>query len=332
MKIHYFQRYHSKENVHTSNAMLLLSRLYEYSHSKFYMFIQNILPDNTSPEIIFKLQEKNRRSVPDAVIMQPSFKIVIETKLQGQFNLSQLTHHLESFKKEETQYQILLTLDPNPIDNNIKKTLDDILIGYWYSGNKYTAHKHYTFENLIKDIREVIDERDIEMIDIVNDYEEYCYASNLITNNDKQMKVRLSNETFELNKSLNLYYDKAAHGTSKFGYLGLYKEKSVKLIGKITHVVTAIMDKDKLIVKGAATEDMKKRIFEAIEHARKLNWDLFSVEHRYWFVEKFYDTDFRKETPYPLMGSKIFNLCDTLQIDTLPSTEEIANQLKEKYW
>ena len=31
MQIHYFQRYHSKENVDTSNTMLMLSRLYNYN-------------------------------------------------------------------------------------------------------------------------------------------------------------------------------------------------------------------------------------------------------------------------------------------------------------
>ena len=35
MQIHYFQRYHSKENVDTSNTMLMLSRLcYEVTFVK----------------------------------------------------------------------------------------------------------------------------------------------------------------------------------------------------------------------------------------------------------------------------------------------------------
>ena len=38
MKIHYFQRYHEKENVATANTMLLLSRLYQYSSDKFFRF------------------------------------------------------------------------------------------------------------------------------------------------------------------------------------------------------------------------------------------------------------------------------------------------------
>lgn len=41
MKIHYFQRYHEKENVATANTMLLLSRLYQYSSDKFFRFLKS---------------------------------------------------------------------------------------------------------------------------------------------------------------------------------------------------------------------------------------------------------------------------------------------------
>ena len=41
MKIHYFQRYHEKENVATANTMLLLSRLYSYSSDKFFGFLKS---------------------------------------------------------------------------------------------------------------------------------------------------------------------------------------------------------------------------------------------------------------------------------------------------
>ena len=86
MKVHYFQRYHFKEDVSTANAMLLLSRLYTYSPEKFYhllkmMFIQ----DPFDPEISFDMQKYNGASRPDAVISQPAFKIVVETKLSDWF-------------------------------------------------------------------------------------------------------------------------------------------------------------------------------------------------------------------------------------------------------
>lgn len=59
MKIHFFQRYHSKENVDTANAMLLLSRLYSFSPDKFFSFITQILPENANIELEFEMQKKD---------------------------------------------------------------------------------------------------------------------------------------------------------------------------------------------------------------------------------------------------------------------------------
>jgi len=51
MKIHYFQRYHEKENVATANTMLLLSRLYSYSTDKFFRFLKSeYFSDSFNPE------------------------------------------------------------------------------------------------------------------------------------------------------------------------------------------------------------------------------------------------------------------------------------------
>ncbi len=56
MQIHYFQRYHSKENVDTSNTMLMLSRLYNYNADKFFAMLNAlILEQDETPEITFDL-------------------------------------------------------------------------------------------------------------------------------------------------------------------------------------------------------------------------------------------------------------------------------------
>ena len=86
MKIHYFQRYHEKENVATANTMLLLSRFYQYSSDKFFRLLkQEFLGNGFEPEISFNLQKKSVDSIPDATITQESFKIVVETKLTDCF-------------------------------------------------------------------------------------------------------------------------------------------------------------------------------------------------------------------------------------------------------
>jgi hypothetical protein len=333
MHIHYFQRYHSKENVDTANAMLLLSRLYSYSSTKFFDFLGKILPENAEVELVFNLQEKSKDSIPDATITQSSFKVVVETKLHGDFVLKQLENHLQAFKNED--YKVLLTLDPNALNAHTKEMLDQVVNTYNSENNSNVVHRHITFEELVDVAGEVIDERDYEMLEVLEDYKEYCYNGGLIPNDWKRMRVQLAGTTLVINKELNLYYDNVNRGFSGHEYLGLYSQKAVRAIGKIVAIVTVLPNRDGLetnVEKGKLTEEMKERILAAIEDSKKYGYALASEKHRFFFVDKFYDTFFEKETPYAPMGSRMFDLTEVLGIDKLPKTSEIAELLKHKKW
>lgn len=333
MKIHFFQRYHSKENVDTANAMLMLSRLYTYSSTKFFTFLGKILPEDAEVELFFILQEKSQNSVPDATITQTSFKIVVETKLHGNFWLKQLKNHLKSFKGED--YKVLLTLDPNRMNPQTKEDLDRVISAYNTAYKSNVIHQHMTFEELVNSVYDVIDERDYEMIDVWEDYKEYCYASGLIPNDWKRMRAQLAGTTININKELNLYYDSVNRGFSGHEYLGLYSQKAVRAIGKIITIATAVPKVDDLeicIEKGTLTEDMKNRIRVAIDDSKKYGYSLMIEPHRYFFVEKFYDTYYEKETPYAPRGSRMFDLTEILGVSDLPETEIIAEMLRNKKW
>ncbi len=49
-------------------------------------------------------------------------------------------------------------------------------------------------------------------------------------------------------------------------------------------------------------------------------------------VDKFYETDFKKETPYAPMGSRMFDLTEVLGKEKLPDIKELANQLSKTTW
>lgn len=333
MKLHYFQRYHSKENVVTANTMLLLSRLYSYDTNKFFRFLSNFLPETSSVNLSFNLQNNNGCSVPDATIEQPSFKFVIETKLYSKFESEQLICHLNSFKKQD--YKILLTLDPRPLDKVFEMKLKKQLNKYNEENNTNIIHKHLTFERLVNLAQEVIEDRDYDLKSIIEDYQDYCYSEGLIPDSWKRMRVQLAGVTFELNKSLNLYYDNATRGFSGHAYLGLYNQKSVRAIGKICTIVTAMYKNNELqynVEDGCITPDMIEKIKIAIKQSKDFGYDLVNFEHRYFFVEQFYETNFKKVTPYAPMGTRFFDLCSILQTDTLPNTEKIAEILSNKTW
>ena len=212
MQIHYFQRYHSKENVDTSNTMLMLSRLYNYNADKFFSMLNSlILGEDESPEITFDLQVAGDESVPDAVISQKSFKIVVETKLYNQFDKQQLVNHLEQFGAEDIK--VLLTIDPRPMKQQLFDEMTVELKKYNSENMERLIHpiKHVnlTFEQLVEAMEDIIDDRDTEIISVLDDFKKYCFDEKLIPDGHKWMRAIVAGTTFQDNMDLNLFYDGA---------------------------------------------------------------------------------------------------------------------------
>ncbi len=333
MKVHYFQRYHQKENVATANTMLLLSRLYQYSPDKFYHCL-GVLAGNASfsPQMDFRLQEKNKNSVPDATISQESFKIVVETKTSEWFYKDQLIRHLESFGNE--QYKILLTIAPVLMD---KVKMQDFMASLnTYNEQKPTPilHINSTFENIASFVQGELDERDYEMQDILDDYIDCCNSAGLIQATDV-MRVQLAGNTIDFNITEGVYYDNADNGFRHHEYLGLYAWKSVRAIGKISAMIVAVEESNGIhydVEFGDLTEERKAIVQRAMNNAHDNGWNIRQTRHRYFFVEQFYETDFVKSTKYAPRHSRIFYLKDVLGIKELPSVDKIAELLKDKTW
>lgn len=336
MKIHYFQRYHSKENVATANTMLLLSRFYSYSSEKFFAFLKSeFFEDAFEPELTFNLQEKSTRSVPDATITQESFKVVVETKTSDWFYSEQLINHLESFSDEK--YKVLITLAPVPMEAEKKADFDTQLKEYNESQKYRILHKNTTFKALADAIAEYIDDRDFEMQAIMEDYLDYCYRDHLISVSDawKQMIVQLAGTTIDFNMENSVYYGKADRAFKEHDYIGLYKGKSVRAIGKVCARIVAAETENGIEYEkdfGEITEERKAVIRKAIEDSEKYGYNLRDIKHRYFFVEKFCETDFRKITPRAPMGYRSFDLTQVLETENLPDVETMAELLKEKTW
>lgn len=335
MKIHYFQRYHSKENVATANTMLLLSRLYSYSSDKFFRFLKSeYFSDRFEPEIVFTLQEKSEESVPDATITQEGFKIVVETKMSDWFHSDQLLRHLKSFKEERNK--VLITIAPELMAKDKKAKFEEQLREYNENHDYPVIHINTTFELLAEAVQGVIDDRDYEMQDVLDDYLNYCYNDSLILVPDswKWMRVQLAGTTFDFNIRQKLYYDDIDRGFRAHDYLGLYKEKSVRAIGRITDIITAVLEEDGEITysveKGEIDDNKKRDIAIAIEDGKNYGYSL--TKTRFFFVDTFYETDFRKTTPRAPMGSRVFDLTQVMGVSELPDTSVIAEKLKGITW
>ena len=337
MNIHYFQRYNKKEDVSTANTMLLLSRLYAHSAERFYQFLKDLCFADIefAPDMSFVLQDRGEKSVPDATIGQPSFKIVVETKMYDWFYQDQLIRHLEKFRNEE--YKVLITLSSEPMDISKKEEIDGAIEAYNRENRMLILHVNTTFEELASIMQDTLSDRDYEMQEILDDYLDYCRHDGLIRISYawKWMRMQLAGTTFDFNVRENVYYDNINRGFSEHDYLGLYRQKSVRAIGKISAIITAVLKDDEFeykVERGELNEERKQKIALAFEDGKRYGYVLDA--QRYFFVEKFYETDFPKITKRPPMGTRFFNLEEILGVnkDSMPDTAEIAERLRSKDW
>ncbi|MDM8533925.1 hypothetical protein QUF55_04380 [Clostridiaceae bacterium HSG29] len=333
MKVHYFQRYSSKENVATNNTLLLLSRLYSYSPGLFHSFLGGLAENSFTKfdtEISFEQQVSSDKSVPDGQILQRGFNVVIEAKIVKKFDINQIKNHLSKFKETE-EFQIMLTLSPFELELKQNEEIKQII----KDENKKVKHIHTTFKEIIEKFSDVIDgNRDFEMNDILEDYREYCSKSKLLSNAENLMRAVLTGATFEDNLDLNLYYDPKSRGYSDHKYIALYKEKAIKAIGEIYDIVEAELIDNKLKIithKKEISDKQVENIKEAMIRAEKYNYDI-TADHKFFLVKEFHKTLYEKKTSGPLRGKKFFDITNILPNSNVKSVSQLAEMLLNITW
>ena len=83
---------------------------------------------------------------------------------------------------------------------------------------------------------------------------------------------------------------------------------------------------------GELTEGRKQMIAKAMADGDSHGYDLRTIEHRYFFVEQFYETDFKKISSGGSMGTRIFDLTTLLGTEEIPDVEQIAELLRNQSW
>lgn len=339
--IHYFQRYSQKENIVTNNTMLLFSRLYHHDPTRFNRFLQMLLPDSfndLSTEVQFHQQKKMEKSIPDAMITQPSVKVIIETKLYGQEDLDQIKNHCASFGNEDIQ--ILLLINRETIDSSYEQKvinlLNEINIERDHENNILLAST--TFKEICKNFYEVLTDFDQEMQAIIKDYESFCLEEGLIDNARTKMRAVSVGDTLEQNLQYNLYYAPTTRGYQNHKYLGLYNKKAVRALGEVIAIadITYDVESEQLmidnVVKGKLTAEQKSNVKNSILEAKDQFGYFIAKNHRFFFVEQFYETMYRKTSKHGLLSFRYFDLAENPNYTKDMSVVEVAELLRHDTW
>ena len=342
-KVHYFQQYQQKENVVTNNTLLLFSRLSSVSPARFEDFLNSLLEseaDAVNVGVRFSQQEGNdaKSSIPDGMIYQSSLKILIETKLYDNQDMDQLIRHLDGFNKNEDD-QILMLINPSETSLEFDNAVKSKVTKQNLSNRQNIRYISITFDSIIKALDSILFEYDFELQELPIDYQNFCISSDLIPRHHLKMRAIVSGTSFDENMTHGIYYDPVTRNFSKHGYIGLYRDKSIRGVGKLNKVVHADYDIDKNefakldVVEGnSLTQEEKSKLVKIMHSAKESNgWDIY-LGHQFFLVDQFYETNYKKHTKYPIQRTKFFDLGEVLNSDPLPETQDIADKLSNLVW
>jgi hypothetical protein len=330
--VHYFPRYSQKENVVTNNTLLLFLRLMDHSRTKFEHFIAKLAGEadlRFAPVWLHIGQQRGTgHSVVDGFIAQESIKIAVETKLDTSFDCQQLKRHLDVFKAED--HKLLVLLCPSTPQLGAQESI------FLAAAEKEGVEVLPTsFETIIAVMRDLLTDTDEEMLELVRDFEEFCSISNLLPEENYLIFTPPCGPSHKENIALRIYYCPASRGGRKTAFLGIYANKVVRAIGKISKVVTCEIDllsRSVVVVGGEPiTSEESERILEAARTAPDHGWDIVRG-HKFFLCDDWASTNFRKSSPNGIQNRRVFDLRNILSGEPPKTVEAIARALDGKTW
>lgn len=325
-KIHYFQRYSSVENTVTNNTLQLIARVYAYSTTKASQLLTELTGEPIEIGIEINQQVRGESSVPDGAIIQRSFKILIESKVDSGVDTEQLLRHSDSFFEEDQKVLLLLTRESiGVLEKDIKNKIA--------TKHPKIIFKNVTYEAICGAIASLFQEYEYEMRTLVDDYIEYCNDAVLFDQSRFLMRIVPCGQSLVINKKYGIYFHPSDRGYTKHNYVGIYKDKAVQALWKIESIFDVdYVDAElkKTFVEGCSTDNYDEKIVSIIKDAEaECGYDI-TTGHRFFCGDPV-DTNYVKSSSGGIQGARFVNLKEVLG-DFDDNTSEIAEKLQDKQW
>jgi hypothetical protein len=324
-KIHYFQRYSSVENTVTNNTLQLVARIYDYSASAASRFLTDVTGEPVDIGIEITQQERVGNAIPDGAIIQRSFKILIEAKVDSPVDDDQLRRHAGTFGSESQKLLLLLTREPlgreeARLSRLISAAVPDVIF------------RNVTFEAVCDALKGLFKDHEASMVALAQDYVEYCNDARLFDQSRFLLRIVPCGESVEINKRYGIYFHPSDRGYTRHAFVGIYANKTVQALMKIESVFDVDLTDGRLtktLVEGEATSRFDSQLRNIISDARQSCGYEVTTGHRF-FCGTVVLTDFRKSSPGGIQGARFVNLRDLL--GGLGDTTDIAERLRSMEW
>lgn len=323
-KIHYFQRYSSVENTVTNNTLQLLARVYDYSRTAASKLLSELTGEDVYIGIEIVQQPKVGRAVPDGSILQRSFKILIEAKVDSPVDRDQLLRHASTFTADSQNILLLLTRDPERTEGDLAKSIRES-----YPDVRFKA---VTFEDICNAVSGLFKEHEVTMAALAEDFIEYCNDTGLFDQSGVLLRIVPCGQSLAINKRHGIYFHPSDRGYTRHAYVGIYAQKSVQALIAVESIFDVEVHGGRLMktwVEGDNTDRFDARILMTIQEAKDIcGYDIVSG-HRFW-CGPVVETDFRKSSSGGIQGARFVNL--RVLLGAFTDQDDVARRLSGLTW
>lgn len=348
--VSYFPPYSQEENVVTNAVLLLLSHVHRLAPAIFSNLITAItdVEYDVGPTFQNQVKISGGVGIPDALIRQAPFEIYIETKLGDDLSTTQIEDHLKTIKKNETAQgsSILIGLTRSAIKPLLRKELKELCM------KRNIRFFDTTFSEITDILENASEDFRIDLNLLLEEFRAFIQERGLEPPSKNRLLINPCGTSYDQNKDHHIYYDNPSRSKVFCKYLGIYKDKSVSLIGEVLAVVSARLEKGEVVITEnhplswidgkprELTDKEKGRIKGIAEDSHYYN--LRGEETRYYIVDKFVETNFKKMSKHGIQGHRYFVLDnpDTNADGAIPeifepgepTIEKIAEALEKNTW
>jgi hypothetical protein len=323
-----FSGYSQAENRMTNYCLLMLRMLYEENPKFLAEVLSTLVGEDLGQRIgvEFRQQEKQRGSTPDGLIVQQAFTIYLETKNFDWFYDAQLQRHLDGLHAASPGLKVLIALANFESDHDDRFAVVRALCAERY--DRQIAFKQVSFEDFIQALR--LDHLPKNLADAVEDLKSYLDEQGLLPSWKRWLDVVNCAGLPDDILVRGVYMCPATGGSynhSRCRFFGMYRGKRVEQVAEIEAMVDVEGD-HKATVRWKNTDAADKQL---IERARSKVAEARPGEYptRVLLLGQLYETDFRKDSPGGMRGSKQY--FDVGGIDA-GDAQALAKALRGRSW
>lgn len=309
--------------------MLMLRRFYEDAPVRLEKVLGQFFEGEYNLGLTFEQQIVGKSSVLDAVIHQPPMYLGVEAKVGSDLEDDQIERHLQTIGEHapSSAGRFLLGLTKEAIS---KPKLEQLRERAKQARVVFSAT---TYSELLGFLRRECSEYERDLVAMVDDYEAYLEETDLLGVRNRKLPIVPCRTSFNENRKYGVYYEPSSRRSkAPYRFMGLYRNKSVAMIGEVEAILVADWNNDLLSLSaelGAVTEERVKLIEEVIETTGY--YELRGDHARYYLFSDTIDVNVEKKSPGGLFGLRYLDLQEitgSAELSDETSLAELATMLR----